>query len=87
VTVRIRITDRYRKAARRIPAYVREKAIQTLEEFIVDPGRPGLRFERLAGWDSMFSIRVTRGYRILLMQEADGVFAVVDIGSHEVYRR
>jgi hypothetical protein len=30
---------------------------------------------------------MTRGYRILLMREADGVFAVVDIGSHEVYRR
>jgi hypothetical protein len=46
-----------------------------------------MRFERLAGWDAMFSIRVTRGYRILLMRETDGVFAVVDIGSHEVYRR
>jgi plasmid maintenance system killer protein len=85
--VRIRITDRYRKAARRVPTRIRERAAEALERFMIEPGQPGLHFERLAGWDSMYSIRVTRGYRILLMREADGVFAAVDIGSHEVYRR
>ena len=70
-----------------MPAHVREKAAEALEKFMIDPGRPGLRFERLAGWEAMYSIRVTRGYRVLLMQEPDGVFAAVDIGSHEVYRR
>jgi plasmid maintenance system killer protein len=54
---------------------------------MIDPRHPGLGFERLAGWASMYSIRVTKSYRILLKQEANGVFAAVDLGGHEAYRR
>jgi plasmid maintenance system killer protein len=54
------------------------------------PDRPGLNFERLAGWDDIYSMRVTRNYRILLKRETDEAgefFIAVDIGTHQVYRR
>ena len=55
-----------------------------------NPDRPGLNFEKLAGWDNTYSIRVSKAYRILLRREADDAgefFAAADIGTHQVYRR
>jgi mRNA-degrading endonuclease RelE of RelBE toxin-antitoxin system len=87
---RIRIANSYRKAERRIPQRIRLQAGKALSTLMEAPDRPGLNFERLPGWDDTYSIRVTRGYRILLKREADEVdefFTAVDIGSHQVYRR
>jgi mRNA-degrading endonuclease RelE of RelBE toxin-antitoxin system len=87
---RIRIANSYRKAERRIPQRIRLQAGKALSTLMEAPDRPGLNFERLPGWDDTYSIRVTRGYRILLKREADEVgefFTAVDIGTHQVYRR
>ncbi len=87
---RIRIADSYRKAERRIPQRIRLQAGKALSTFMETPDRPGLNFERLPGWDDTYSIRVTRSYRILLKREADEageLFAAVDIGTHQIYRR
>ncbi len=87
---RIRVADSYRKAERRIPRRIRLLAAKALSTFMETPDRPGLNFERLPGWDSTYSIRINRSYRILLKREADAAgefFAAVDIGTHEIYRR
>lgn len=87
---RVRIADSYRKAERRIPQRIRLQAGKALSTFMEAPDRPGLNFERLPGWGNTYSIRVTRGYRILLTREADEAgefFAAVDIGTHQIYRR
>lgn len=42
------------------------------------------------GWEDTYSIRVNRQYRILLVRESDEageLFAAVDIGTHQIYRR
>jgi mRNA-degrading endonuclease RelE of RelBE toxin-antitoxin system len=88
--MRLRIADQYIKSERRLPKRIRFKARAALETFIDDPGRPGLNFERLSGWDNAYSIRVTAEYRILLIRENDDagpLFAAVDIGTHRIYRR
>jgi hypothetical protein len=86
---RLRIADSYRKAERRIPQRIRLQAVKALSTFMEAPDRPGLNFERLPGWDDTYSIRVTRSY-ILLKRETDAageLFAAVDIGTHQIYRR
>lgn len=88
--IRLRIAESYRKAERRLPQRIRLQAAKTLANFMDNPDRPGLNFEKLAGWDNTYSIRVSKAYRIMLRREADEAgefFAAVDIGTHHVYRR
>jgi plasmid maintenance system killer protein len=88
--MRIRVTERYRRSIGRVPAGIRKSAERALIRFVEQPEHPGLNFERLAGWQDTYSIRVNRQYRILLVREVDEageLFAAVDIGTHQVYRR
>jgi mRNA-degrading endonuclease YafQ of YafQ-DinJ toxin-antitoxin module len=59
---------------------------KALELFRTDPDHPSLNFERLAGSD-LFSIRIDRGDRIILRRRDGEWFELVDLGSHDIYRR
>lgn len=86
--MRIRITERYKRSARK--HNITTKAARTVSRFIENAQHPGLHFEQLSGWDDTYSIRVNRQYRILLVRETDEageIFAVVDIDTHQIYRR
>lgn len=88
--MRVRVTQRYERSANRIPVRVKTRASQAITKFMDNPNHPGLNFERLSGWEDTYSIRVNRQYRILLVRETDvagEIFAVVDIGTHQIYRR
>jgi plasmid maintenance system killer protein len=88
--MRIRVTNRYERSVSRVPDRIKMRAAQTLIKFVDDPDHPGLNFERLSGWQDTYSIRVNRQYRILLVRETDDdgeIFAAVDIGTHQIYRR
>jgi plasmid maintenance system killer protein len=88
--MRIRISNRYDRSVNRVPDRIKTRATQALIKFADNPNHPGLNFERLSGWDDTYSIRVNRQYRILLVRETDEageIFAAVDIGTHQIYRR
>jgi mRNA-degrading endonuclease RelE of RelBE toxin-antitoxin system len=88
--MRIRIADSYKRSARRVPEHIRNRAAEALSCFQDNPRYPGLNFEKLSGFDDTYSIRVTKQYRVLLIRqidEAGELFSVVDIGTHQVYRR
>ena len=88
--MRIRVTERYRRSVDRMPHRIRKAAAQALVKLVENPRSRGLNLERLSGWEDTYSIRVNRQYRILLVREVDAageLFAVVDIGTHQIYRR
>ena len=88
--MRLRVTARYEHSVSRVPDRVKKAAANALIKFMTHPQQPGLNFERLAGWEDTYSIRVNRQYRILLIREADEageLFAIADIGTHQIYRR
>lgn len=87
---RLRIERGYLRGRRRLPENIRNAADRALQRFVENPRHPGLNFERLQNWTDHYSIRASRAYRILLRREVDEdgeVFAAVDIGTHQVYRR
>ena len=73
-----------RLAGRDLPR--RRRILNALTQFEADPRRVGLNFERLKGTD-FFSIRVTQGDRVILRQIDADTFELVDVGSHDIYRR
>lgn len=86
---RLHIDGGFERAIRRLPANVQRRARTALDKFIDNPRRPGLNFEKLQGRENYFSIRVSQNYRILLRREHDEsgeLFAVVDVGTHRIYR-
>jgi mRNA-degrading endonuclease RelE of RelBE toxin-antitoxin system len=88
--MRIRVTERYRRSAARLPDRIRSRATDALGRLVENPQYPGLNLERIVGWENAYSIRVNRQYRILLLREVDetgDLYAVVDIGTHQIYRQ
>jgi plasmid maintenance system killer protein len=88
--MRIRVSKRYERSVSRIPDRIKMRAAKALIKFADNPTHPGLNFEQLSGWEATYSIRVNRQYRILLVRQTDDageIFAVIDIGTHQIYRR
>ena len=88
--VRLRVDPGYERALDRLPKAIRQRSNAALLKFLENPRSPGLNFEKLRDRADYYSIRVNLQYRILLRLEADRegeLFAVVDVGTHQVYRR
>lgn len=67
---------------------MRDRAATAIERFVANPSLPGLNFEKLAGYSDRYSIRISRGDRIVLRRIAvSDVFEILDIGPHDIYRR
>ena len=64
------LSDRTRKEARK--AYT---------QFAKDPAHPSLRFKKLAGYEDVWSVRISAQYRAIGQRKADEI-TWVWIGSH-----
>jgi plasmid maintenance system killer protein len=88
---RLRIDPAFEERLDRLDAAIRKRAITALERFMIAPARTGANFERIEGTNGRYwSLRVTRNFRIILRLERDDsgdVFAAVDVGPHDIYRR
>jgi hypothetical protein len=82
--VKSRATRRFWALYRKLPEEVQEQARRAYAQFAVDPGHPSLRFKRVHAEESVYSTRVTRGYRALGLLEGDTV-TWFWIGGHDDY--
>lgn len=97
-------TKGYVKAVGKLKDKRRQQAvIDAVTTFIENPKHPGLHFERVKGTPDCWSIRATRGDRIILRRTLEAVgdaaidendpatfteiFHLLDAGGHEIYRR
>jgi hypothetical protein len=83
----LRYTERFQKAFHALGPEQQQRAAKSLELFEENPRHPSLHFEKLTG--SVYrTIRVDRNHRIVLREADDGVFDLLDVGTHDyVYRR
>lgn len=85
---RLRIDSSFEKAYGKLSTQDQRATDRALLNFIENPRRPSLHLERIKG--DYWSIRASRRIRIMLRSESreDGeIWAVVDVGTHQVYRR
>jgi hypothetical protein len=81
-------TGRGDRLLRKLDPPVRRDALATLAAFDVDSAARGLHFEKLRGFQTLYSIRIDRNHRIILRRtEVPDTFEIEDIGPHDVYRR
>ncbi len=84
---RIAFASRATKALRAMNETRFRQAGSAFEQFVLDPRRPGLNFEKLRGRDDLYSIRITHGDRAILRRTLDDegeLFEVLLIGLHDI---
>ena len=69
-----------------LPPDVRQAARNAYQRFLVDPGHPGLQFQRLRSNPHLWSVRVTKNYRAVGIVQGNTI-TWIWIGSHEEFDR
>ncbi len=77
-------TDRFWKCYNDLPEQIKKEARKAYKEFSADPYYPGLHFKRIHSTRAIFSIRITRDYRAIGIQQ-DNQMIWFWIGSHNDY--
>lgn len=83
--MRSRTTQRFRKALADLPEQVQKQAKEAYRRFEQDSHHPGLRFKRARGFESVYSVRISRDYRALGLLADEETIVWFWIGSHEEY--
>jgi hypothetical protein len=73
-------TPRFQKAFAALGHRERTRAERSLTRFLENPRHPGLHFEKITG--QYHTIRVDLNFRIVLRDEGDGEFSLIDVGGH-----
>lgn len=56
-------TKEFWKSYEKLPKSIQESADKQFKLFKQDPTNPGINFEKLTGYDNLYSARVTKQYR------------------------
>lgn len=70
--------------------YEREQYLSAVRKFTDTPTLPGLNHEKMQGTEATYSIRASRGDRILMERaedEAGVIWTFTHAGPHDDYRR
>lgn len=71
---------------RALPVHIRKQAQQAYQQFLRDPFYQGLHFEEVDKSRHLWSVRITRGYRVLGYREGDEI-TWFWIGPHREYEK
>ena len=82
--MRSRTTRSFRQRLETLPPDIRRQAHKAYELFRVNPSHPSLHFKQVI--DDVYSVRITRGYRVLGVKRGDSIVWFW-IGSHDEYER
>ena len=77
-------SDRFWKCYKELPAQTKKEAKKAYREFKKNPFHPGLHFKRIHSTRPIFSLRITKDYRAVRIQQNNQVIWFW-IGSHGDY--
>jgi len=77
-------TKRFRKLCGNLPEQIRKQTRQAYKQFKSDPYYPGLHFKRIHSSRSIYSVRITKDYRAVGVQQDNDIIWFW-IGSHSDY--
>jgi plasmid maintenance system killer protein len=82
----VRLTPKFVKALQKLGHKQMERAKKSLLQFQANPRHPSLHFEKLSG-SPYCTIRVDMNHRIVVRDEGDDRYEMVDIGNHDYVDR
>jgi hypothetical protein len=84
--VNSQLTDEFLVCFARLPDGVKEQARKAYRLWRDDPRHPSLHFKKIHGQESLYSVRVSRGWRALGLLQNDTI-TWFWIGSHAEYEK
>jgi hypothetical protein len=82
--VRSRVTENFISLFQKLPADIKALARKKYRLWKQNPSHPGLRFKRIHSRETLYSIRISQGWRAVGLLEEDTV-TWFWIGSHAEY--
>ena len=80
-------TPTFVRQYRKLPAALRQEVDEKIAIFTTNPREPSLRLHKLRGkLKGYFSFSVNYSYRILVEEDAKGVYALLGVDNHDIYR-
>jgi len=84
---KIEYSNYFLKVMKRLPDDIQKIVARKEELFRINPLHPSLRLHELHGrYVGVWSISVTRGYRIIFERQSDGGILFLSVGSHDIYK-
>ena len=79
-------TERFRELYGNLPKQIRKQTMQAYSQFKSDPYYPGLHFKRIHSSRPIYSVRITKNYRAVGVQQNNEIIWFW-IGSHSDYNK
>ncbi|MEK6544923.1 MAG: hypothetical protein AABZ28_00105 [Nitrospinota bacterium] len=81
-------SDKFYGYVNELPLNVKKRLKKVMTLLSSDPKHPSLRMEKLGGTGGIYSVRVTKGYRLTFEFREGGVIFLRVVGKHDdVYRK
>ena len=78
-------TERFKKDFHHLPTEVQERAVKSLERFVVNPRHPSLQVKTMEGAPGIWELRVSDNHRVTFQRFRGGVL-LRRLGTHNVLR-
>lgn len=81
-------TGSFARSVKRLSQPMRRQLAGVMDELLAGTLPPGRRYEKLAGGDSLYSVRLNQSYRFVFQLLSTGNAKPIAVGPHdEAYRR
>ncbi len=83
----IEYSTQFVKEFEKLPEKIKKIAVRKEQIFRDNPLHPSLRLHQLHGkFEDIWSISITKGYRILFERQKNGDLLFFSIGKHDIYK-
>ncbi len=85
--IQVFYTSTFVRHLKKLPPSLQEEVKEKIELFKKNPRHPSLKLHKLHGsMKGYFSFSVNYSYRIIAEKDDIGVFALLGVGDHDVYK-
>ena len=74
---------RFKRQNRKLSKEAHDQLTIVLEELLTGTLTPGRNFEKLSGYDSLYSVRLNKKQRLVFNLESDQTIRMVAVGNHD----
>ncbi len=84
----VNFSPRLKRAYKKLAVHIQDDFDKKITLFMQDPNHPALRTHKLKGrFQECRAFRLRDGYRVLFEFTSSDIVNLLDVGSHDIYKR
>lgn len=84
----VNVSPRFKRAYKKLPAYLKDDFDKKITLFIQNPNHPSLRTHKLRGrLQTCLAFRLRDGYRVLFEFSSADTINLLNVGPHDIYEK